>query len=328
MALVAGFTALPSTARGAAQETAPCTKLAASEVRFPAGDANRVVFVTATDYGQAAVLITGCVRDGPAYIPEWQTTGFIGAKGFAPEGTLGEGEFRSPTGSFSATEALGLANPGTSLTYHVVNPRSRWGGPGSPAYNYYLEGGSPSDENLWYWANQGTYAQATVINYNRLPDSPAVPGADYAIFFGAGNRPSAGCVSTSLDIATRVVKTFSPGDRFIMGVVSDVFLPARPAPAADPPASGTAAPSAADPTGTASSPDPISSPGNASSPAEVPAPSSTITDPPSGTEPEARTSGQDPGGADFVLAGILLVLAGLAAVAVVVALGRAAAGGE
>lgn len=328
MALVAGFTALPTTARGAAQETAPCAKLAAAEVRFPAGAANRVVFVTATDFGQAAVLITGCVRDGPAYVQEWQTTGFIGANGFAPEGTLGEGEYRSPTGSFSATEALGLANPGTSLTYHVVNPRSRWGGPGSPSYNYYLEGGSPRDENLWYWANQGTYAQATVINYNRLPDSPAVPGADYAIFFGAGNRPSAGCVSTSLDIATRVVTTFSPGDRFIMGVAGDVFLPARPAPAADPPAAGTAAPSAAEPTGADSSPGPTFSPGAASSPAAVPAPSATITEAPSGTEPEARTSGQDSAGTDFVLAGILLVLAGLAAVAVVVVLGRAAAGGE
>ncbi|MEO5779819.1 MAG: hypothetical protein ABIO34_12280 [Arthrobacter oryzae] len=316
MALVAGFTALPTTARGATQETAPCAKLAAAEVSFPAGDANRVVFVTATDANQASVLITGCARDGPGYLQEWQVAGFIGAKGFAPAGTLGEGEFRSPTGSFSATEALGLADPGTTLAYHVINPRSRWGGPGSPSYNYYLEGGSPLDENLWYWANQGTYAQATVINYNRMPDSPAVPGADYAIFFGAGNRPSAGCVSTTLEIATRVVTTLSPGDRFIMGVVGDVFLPARPIPAAAP----TAAPPAAEPTGVASSP-------AASSPAAGPVPSVTSTDAPSATEPEAQNPGQDAGGTDFVLAGILLVLAGLAAVAVVVVLGRAAASG-
>lgn len=295
IALVAGFTALPTTAHGAAQETVPCAKLTASEVSFPAGDANRVVFVTATDFNQASVLITGCVRDGPAYVQEWQTTGFIGANGFAPAGTLGEGEFRSPTGSFSATEALGLANPGTSLAYHVLNPRSRWGGPGSPSYNYYLEGGSPRDENLWYWANQGTYAQATVINYNRLPDSPAVPGADYAIFFGAGNRPSAGCVSTTLETATRVVTTLSPGDRFIMGVVADVFLPARPVPAADPPAAGTAIPSAVEPTGAASSP------------AAGPAPSATTTQPPSGTDPEAQNPGEDAAGADFVLVGVLLL---------------------
>ncbi|MGY2746317.1 hypothetical protein [Arthrobacter sp. UYCu723] len=241
IALVAAFTALPSAAHGAAQETSPCAKLTAREVKFSTGDASRVVFVTATDFTQNAVLITGCVRGTDGYAPEWQATGFIGENGFAPEGMLREREYRSPTGSFTATEALGLADPGTRLTYHVVNPRSRWGGPGSPTYNDYLEGGSPADENLWYWANQGTYAQAAVINYNRLPDSPPVPGADYAIFFGAGNRVSAGCVSTTLETSTQVVKTLVPGDRFIMGVVSDVFLPAAPSVAA-PPTSSTATP--------------------------------------------------------------------------------------
>ncbi len=233
--LLAGLTATPSAAQEAAQETAPCAKLAAGEVSFPAGDAERVVFVTATAPTQNTVLITGCLRGTDAYSQEWQATGFIGENGFAPEGTLREGQYQSPTGSFSATEALGLANPGTRLTYHVVNPRSRWGGPGSPSYNSYLEGGSSADENLWYWANQGTYAQATVINYNRPPDSPAVPGADYAIFFGAGNRVSAGCVSTTLATATRVVQTLAPGDRFIMGVVSEVFQPAPAGTAAAPP---------------------------------------------------------------------------------------------
>jgi L,D-peptidoglycan transpeptidase YkuD (ErfK/YbiS/YcfS/YnhG family) len=234
-ALVAGFTAIPSTAHGADQETAPCAKLTAREVRFSAGDSSRVVFVTATDFEQNGVLITGCVRDADTYVQEWQVTGFIGRNGFAPVGTLREGQYRSPTGSFSATEALGLANPGTKLNYHVVNPRSRWGGPGSPFYNNYVEGGLPADENLWYWAKQGTYAQAAVVNYNRLPDSIPVPGADYAIFFGAGNRVSAGCVSTTLETSTQVVKTLVPGDRFIMGVVSDVFVPASPSIAVPPP---------------------------------------------------------------------------------------------
>ncbi|WP_427007386.1 hypothetical protein [Pseudarthrobacter sp. H2] len=233
-ALIAGLTALPSTAHGAAQETAPCAKLTAREVRFSAGGAGRVVFATATDFDQNTVLITGCVRDADGYVPEWQVAGFIGENGFAPEGMLRDGQYRSPTGSFSATEALGLADPGTRLSYHKVNPRSRWGGPGSPSYNDYLEGGSAADENLWYWANQGTYAQAAVINYNRLPDSVPVPGADYAIFLGAGNRVSAGCVSTTLEASTQVVKTLVPGDRFIMGVVSDVFLPAPPSVAAPP----------------------------------------------------------------------------------------------
>ncbi|MFC9351740.1 hypothetical protein [Arthrobacter sp. NPDC057013] len=293
--LITGAAAPPAAAQEAAQEGAPCAMLTAHKVKFSAGDASRVVFVTATDVNQNAVLITGCVRTADGYAQEWQTSGFIGKNGFAPEGTLREGRLQSPTGSFSATEALGLADPGTKLVYHLVNPRSRWGGPGSPSYNNYLEGGSEADENLWYWANQGTYAQATVINYNRLPDSPPVPGYDYAIFFGAGNRVSAGCVSTNLQTATQVAKTLVPGDRFIMGVDHDVFGP--------PPTS------AAPPPTTAATP-------------EVTSGAATVTQRPSASPPSAPASeakggpARDTTGFDYLPLGILLVAGGSTALAV------------
>ncbi|MFF2246533.1 hypothetical protein ACFVTM_20445 [Arthrobacter sp. NPDC058130] len=268
--------------------------MSAHQTRYSAGTATRVVFVTAADASQNTVLITGCVRDGDGFVQEWQQTGFIGRNGFAPEGQLREGQSRSPTGSFSATEALGRADPGTRLLYHTVNRRSRWGGPGSPTYNNYVEGGSTADENLWYWMNQGTYEQAAVINYNRLPDAIPVPGADYAIFFGAGNRVSAGCVSTTLETSTRVVQTLVPGDRFIMGAVSDVFLAAPPA-AATPPAAASAAgraPAASAP----ASPLPRSSPAPAS--------------PSSQGAPAAETGVPAP-----VTLGLVLVVGGAAAVA-------------
>jgi len=297
-ALAAGFIAvLPSAVHASPaspQETAPCTKLSAHQTRYSSGTASRVVFVTATDAAQNAVLITGCVRNGAGYIQEWQQTGFIGKNGFAPEGQLREGQYRSPTGSFSATEALGRADPGTRLLYHTVNPRSRWGGPGSPAYNNYVEGGSPADENLWYWMNQGTYEQAAVINYNRLPDAAPAPGADYAIFFGAGNRVSAGCVSTTLETSTRVVKTLVPGDRFIMGAVSDVFLAAPPAPAAPPP---TPAPTL-----------------SSSAPSSAQAAPATTTSPPAAS-PAADTSAPA-----RVSLGLLLVAGGAAALFIFFAL--------
>lgn len=241
------LSAFPPAAHASPQETAPCAKLSAHQTRYSAGTATRVVFVTAAEAAQNAVLITGCVRDGDGFVQEWQQTGFIGENGFAPEGQLREGEYRSPTGSFSATEALGRADPGTRLLYHTVNRRSRWGGPGSPDYNNYLEGGTPADENLWYWMNQGTYEQAAVINYNRLPDATPVPGADYAIFFGAGNRVSAGCVSTTLETSTRVVQTLVPGDRFIMGAVNDVFVAATPAAQATPVSPSQVSPSQVSP---------------------------------------------------------------------------------
>lgn len=236
-----------SGANAAERFDAPCAKLTAGEVRFPPLGASRVVFVIASERAQNTVLITGCVRTGNGFSQEWQTTGFIGKNGFAAPGELREGVFQSPTGSFSVTEALGKSNPGTTLDYHAINPSSRWGGPGSPSYNTYTENGTATDENLWYWMNEGTYEQAAVINYNRPPDSPAIAGADYAIFFGAGSKVSAGCVSTDLATSTRVVKDLSPGDRFIMGAVSDVFLPEQvtpePAPAPVPTASLTPFPS-------------------------------------------------------------------------------------
>lgn len=218
-----------SVANAAEQVNAPCVKLTVQEVKYPSSGAARVVFVTSIERNQNAVLITGCVQSGAEYKQEWQTTGFIGKNGFAAPGELREGAAQSPTGSFTATEALGKSNPGTKLEYHTINPASRWGGPGSPSYNSYTENGLFTDENLWYWMNEGTYEQAAVINYNRPPDTPAaIPGADYAIFFGAGNRVSAGCVSTDLATSTRVVASLVPGDRFIMGAVDDVFLPTKP----------------------------------------------------------------------------------------------------
>jgi L,D-peptidoglycan transpeptidase YkuD (ErfK/YbiS/YcfS/YnhG family) len=273
--------------------------LSAHQTRYSAGTANRVVFVTAAGAAQNAVLITGCVRSGGGYAQEWQQAGFIGKNGFAPEGQLREGEYRSPTGSFSATEALGKANPGTTLLYHTVNRRSRWGGPGSPAYNNYVEGGSPADENLWYWMNQGTYEQAAVINYNRLPDAVPVPGADYAIFFGAGNRVSAGCVSTTLETSTRVVQTLVPGDRFIMGVVSDVFVAATAGAATPPPVPAATASQPAASSSVASS--------SAASPAQA---TPAATSPASQGTPAAET-----GVPALVSLGWLLVVGGAAAVA-------------
>jgi L,D-peptidoglycan transpeptidase YkuD (ErfK/YbiS/YcfS/YnhG family) len=287
-ALITGFNAaFPSDIHATSQETAPCAKLSAHQTRYSAGSATRVVFVTAAEAAQSAVLITGCVRSGDGYVQEWQQSGFIGKNGFAPAGQLRERQYRSPTGSFSVTEALGRADPGTRLLYHTVYPRSRWGGPGSPAYNNYVEGGSAADENLWYWMNQGTYQQAAVINYNRLPDATPVRGADYAIFFGAGNRVSAGCVSTTLATSTRVVQTLAPGDRFIMGVVSDVFL--------------TAPPSAP-----ASVPSPAPAPPAVSRPQAMPTP--TVSAP--AASPAANT-----GGSSLVTLGLLLVVGGATAVA-------------
>src|SRR6478735_2874553 len=214
-------------ANASAQVYNPCARLSAGQTKFSGFGANRVTFATATTRNTSLLTITGCARSGNRYVQEWQDWGSGGQYGFAAQNREWEDTYRSPTGSFSFTEALGRSNPGTALKYYTINSRSRWGGEWNRNYNQYFEGtGGEADENLWTFMNQGYYEQAAVINYNRPPDSKkTVLGASYAIFFHAGRAPSAGCVSTSLATVTRLLRTNRPGDRIIMGAVDDVFTP-------------------------------------------------------------------------------------------------------
>jgi L,D-peptidoglycan transpeptidase YkuD (ErfK/YbiS/YcfS/YnhG family) len=226
LAVPAGAVATAPPAAASPQVYNPCARLSAGQTKFSGFGANRVTFATATTRNTSLLTITGCVRSGNRYIQEWQDWGYGGQYGFAAQNRELEDTYRSPTGSFSFTEALGRSNPGTALKYYRINTRSRWGGEWNRNYNQYFEGaGGEADENLWTFMNQGYYEQAAVINYNRPPDSKTVLGASYAIFFHAGRAPSAGCVSTSLATVTRLLRTNRPGDRIIMGAVDDVFTP-------------------------------------------------------------------------------------------------------
>jgi L,D-peptidoglycan transpeptidase YkuD (ErfK/YbiS/YcfS/YnhG family) len=226
LAVPAGAVAMAPPANASAQVYNPCARLSAGQTKFSGFGANRVTFATATTRNTSLLTITGCVRSGNRYVQEWQDWGYGGQYGFAAQNREWEDTYRSPTGSFSFTEALGRSNPGTALKYYTINSRSRWGGEWNRNYNRYFEGtGGEADENLWTFMNQGYYEQAAVVNYNRPPDSKTVLGASYAIFFHAGRAPSAGCVSTSLATVTRLLRTNRPGDRIIMGAVDDVFTP-------------------------------------------------------------------------------------------------------
>lgn len=183
-----------------------------------------MTFATAKAYGDIEVLITGCVSTSDGYVQEWQNTGFAGRSGFAPPGKMWQDTLYSPQGSFSFTEALGRANPGTALKYHTLNRKSRWGGEPGPNYNQYFEGeDGGADEDLWFYMREGDYEQAAVINWNREPDMPTVQGASFAIFLHAGNSPTLGCISTDLPTVTRLLESATPGDRIIMGVEPAVF---------------------------------------------------------------------------------------------------------
>lgn len=192
----------------------------------PAGSKHVLLTFTET-YRQAYATNVYCKNIAGLYVTEWRTDGYVGASGFKGPGEA-SGPTRnlySPTGSFTVTEAFGLGNPGTALSYRTLNPNSRWGGnPWTPTYNKYHESSAWEgwDENMWYFAKRSTrdYEQGAVINYNR-PN--IIQDAGFAIFLHQNKVPTAGCISIDDWAMDDYLRKSVPGDRIIMGVRSALF---------------------------------------------------------------------------------------------------------
>ncbi|WP_147301240.1 hypothetical protein [Citricoccus muralis] len=221
----------------------PCHRLSAGEVRFDTGEAQRVVFALGHQRETTEATLTSCLRLQDGYAEEWVQPARIGSGGFGPVDTTEVDTLQTPTGSYTMTEGFGRENPGTELEYHELSPDSHWGGRPGPHFNQYFEGdGQWPDEGLWELMEEGLYEQAVVVNFNRPPDTEAIPGLSFAIFLHAGMAESWGCVSTDTDTVVRVLHNAVPGDRFVLGAEGDVFTggsATTEGPADDPAESGT-----------------------------------------------------------------------------------------
>jgi len=221
-----GGTALAATLGPAAGAAAfdPCSAVGQGRLRYPTGSATRLVFAISPAYASNQVVVTECVKKGRSWTKVAQVPGRAGANGFARPGEKREGDGRSPTGSFTFTEAFGMENPGTRLPYRTLRSSGDcWGAtPGQAHYNDYYAGTcGPADENLSSIMALGPYHQAAVIDYNR---PKAVPGHGSAIFFHVGGRtPTAGCISIEETALRAIIRTLAPGDRMIMGPGSELF---------------------------------------------------------------------------------------------------------
>ncbi|MEC5180966.1 L,D-peptidoglycan transpeptidase YkuD (ErfK/YbiS/YcfS/YnhG family) [Arthrobacter sp. CG_A4] len=206
-----------------------CESLNRNAVGYLGAGPARVSFAIAESYPATPVTFTNCVRVNGLYQVEWAVPGYAGESGFARPGVASGPTINkfSPTGSFSVTEAFGLGNPGTGLSYRQLNPYSRWGGRLNSNYNKYFESSADifPDENMWYYATRPShdYRQGVVINYNRPPDSAIQMNAGFAIFLHANRVPTWGCISLNEADVVRYQRTAVPGDRIIMGVGEDVF---------------------------------------------------------------------------------------------------------
>lgn len=217
---LAALTALGPTANAAAFD--PCAAIGQGKLRYPTGSATRLVFAISSTYASNYVVVTECVKEGRSWTKATQTPGRAGANGFARPGQKREGDGKSPTGSFTFTEAFGMGNPGTKLRYRTLRDSGDCWAATPGHYNDYYSGTCrPGDENLSSTMQQGSYRQAAVIDYNR---PKPVPGYGSAIFLHVvGNGPTAGCIAIGETELRGIMRTLAPGDRIIMGPRSELF---------------------------------------------------------------------------------------------------------
>ncbi|OMH34120.1 hypothetical protein [Tersicoccus sp. Bi-70] len=210
-----------------AHETSECQNLNNGRSRYSTGTAGRVLLAFTAGYQQSHATAVYCRKILGTWVTDWRTDAYVGSHGFKPPG-VPSGPTRyefSPTGSFTVNEAFGLGNPGTKLSYRLLDPQSRWGGnPGTVTYNRYHESDAwvGWDENMWYFATRPThdYRQGVVIDYNR---PTIVQDAGFAIFLHENKVPTAGCISLDDWAVVDYIRKSSPGDRIIMGVSSALF---------------------------------------------------------------------------------------------------------
>ena len=222
-AALAALTALGPPADAAAAFD-PCAAITQGRLRYPTGSAQHLILAISPAYASNYVVVTECVKQGRSWTRLAETPGRAGVHGFAPPGQKREGDGKSPTGSFTFTEAFGMGDPGTRLPYRTLRESGDcWGAtPGASHYNDYYAGTcAPADENLSSIMRGGSYRQAAVIDYNR-PDP--VPGHGSAIFLHVGGAtPTAGCVAIDEGRLRGILRTLAPGDRIIMGPRPELF---------------------------------------------------------------------------------------------------------
>ncbi|MFL6055392.1 MAG: L,D-transpeptidase family protein [Actinoallomurus sp.] len=224
IALVGGAALTGLAPAAQAQAFDPCSAANQGKLNYPTGSASHVVFAVSSSYGSNHVVVTECAKQGNSWKKVSATDGRAGTTAFARPGEKREGDGKTPTGSFTLTEAFGLGNPGTKLKYRTLRDSGDcWGAtPGASHYNeYYSDPCRSTDENLSAIAQAGPYHQAVVIDYNR-PN--AKPGLGSAIFLHVGGiNPTAGCVSIRESRLRAIMRTLVPNDRMIMGPQSALF---------------------------------------------------------------------------------------------------------
>lgn len=213
---------LPAGAQAASFD--PCAAVNQGKLRYPTGTSGHLIFAISSAYSSNHVVVTECAKKDGVWTTVTTTTGRAGTAGFAEPGKKREGDGKTPTGSYTLTEAFGMGDPGTKLPYRTLHATGDcWGStPGQRTYNEYYSGTcGAADEDLSATMRGGAYHQVVVIDYNR---PKAVPGKGSAIFFHVGGvTPTSGCISIAEDRLRAIMRTLNKGDQMIMGPRAALF---------------------------------------------------------------------------------------------------------
>jgi L,D-peptidoglycan transpeptidase YkuD (ErfK/YbiS/YcfS/YnhG family) len=182
------------------------------------GDSSQVITVKTSG---TLATVTAWSKTSSGWHPVLKTTAaHIGSKGLSAGSTRRQNTYTTPSGTYAITQAFGiLANPGTTLPYHVLAKDDWWVEDNNSLYYNSMRTASQGGFNTslpesnvngseHLITHTGLYDYALVINYNM---NPAVPYRGAGIFLHVSNgRPTAGCVSVPKATLVTLLRWLKP----------------------------------------------------------------------------------------------------------------------
>jgi L,D-peptidoglycan transpeptidase YkuD (ErfK/YbiS/YcfS/YnhG family) len=197
----------------------PTVRPAHFPVRVTPGNATQLITVKSS--GSRATVTTWAKSASGWHVVAGPWAGRVGSHGVVPGSSRRQGTNTTPGGTFTMTEAFGIAaDPGTALPYLHVGNDDWWVEDNNSMYYNSHRRGTQGGFNMSLpesdvngserlITHTATYGYAVVVNFNR---SPAVRYRGAGIFLhvnGAG--ATAGCISVPRSAMVTVLRWLRPG---------------------------------------------------------------------------------------------------------------------
>ncbi len=183
------------------------------------GNARQIVTVSSS--GSYANVVAWQLRGGVWRAVIQTKAARVGTHGVVPGSTRKQGTGTTPGGTYTMTEAFGIAaNPGSAMPYHTVTSDDWWVEDNNSAYYNQMRrasqggfdtslpsGALNSSEHLVTYSTQ--YRYVVVINFNRPPNAVRYRGAGIFLHVN-GTGSTAGCVSVPLATMVSIIDWLDP----------------------------------------------------------------------------------------------------------------------